>query len=73
MAGSTPSSRAWRGRARRAVPLGANIGINKEGAEPERDYPALVAAVAPQADYLVINVSSPEHAGPARPAGRGAA
>jgi dihydroorotate dehydrogenase len=45
------------------VPVGANIGINKEGAEPERDYPALVAAVAPHADYVVINVSSPNTPG----------
>jgi dihydroorotate dehydrogenase len=41
------------------VVLGANVGINKDGAEPERDYPALIAAVAPYADYAVINVSSP--------------
>ena len=57
-------SGAWpRLPARRRVPLGANIGINKEGAEPERDYPALVAAVAPHADYIVINVSSPNTPG----------
>ncbi len=43
----------------RPVPLGANVGINKEGADPARDYPALIAAVAPHADYAVINVSSP--------------
>ncbi len=44
-------------------PVGANLGINKEGAEPERDYPALVAAVAPHADYITINVSSPNTPG----------
>jgi dihydroorotate dehydrogenase len=49
--------------ARRTVPLGANIGINREGADPERDYPALVAAVAPHADYVVLNVSSPNTPG----------
>lgn len=43
--------------------LGANVGINKEGADPERDYPALIAAVAPHADYAVINVSSPNTPG----------
>lgn len=43
--------------------LGANVGVNKEGADPERDYPALVAAVAPHADYVVINVSSPNTPG----------
>jgi dihydroorotate dehydrogenase len=45
------------------VPVGANVGINKTGAEPLRDYPALVAAVAPYADYVVVNVSSPNTPG----------
>ena len=44
-------------------PVGVNLGINKTGADPERDYPALVAAVAPHADYVVINVSSPNTPG----------
>jgi dihydroorotate dehydrogenase len=43
--------------------FGANVGINKEGAEPERDYPALYAAVAPFADYVTMNVSSPNTPG----------
>ena len=43
--------------------LGANIGINKDGADPERDYPALYAAVAPYADYVTVNVSSPNTPG----------
>ncbi len=47
----------------RIVPLGANVGINKEGADPVRDYPMLIAAVAPHADYVVINVSSPNTPG----------
>jgi dihydroorotate dehydrogenase len=47
----------------RTVPLGANVGINKEGADPARDYPALIAAVAPHADYAVINISSPNTPG----------
>lgn len=45
------------------VPVGANIGINKEGAEPERDYPMLVARVAKLASYVVLNVSSPNTPG----------
>ncbi len=45
------------------VLVGANVGINKEGADPPRDYPALIAAVAPYADYAVINVSSPNTPG----------
>jgi dihydroorotate dehydrogenase len=48
---------------RRPAPLGANVGINKEGADPQRDYPALIAAVAPHVDYAVINVSSPNTQG----------
>ncbi len=48
---------------RRGVPIGANVGINKEGADPERDYPRLVAAVAPHVDYIAINVSSPNTPG----------
>lgn len=51
------------GLADRSAPVGANLGINKEGADPERDFPALVAAVAPLADYVVINVSSPNTPG----------
>jgi len=48
---------------RRTVPLGANLGINKDNADPPRDYPALVAAVAPFVDYAVVNVSSPNTPG----------
>jgi dihydroorotate dehydrogenase len=46
-----------------AVPLGINLGINKTDADPERDYPILVRAAARFADYLVINVSSPNTPG----------
>jgi len=48
---------------RRTVPLGANVGINKDGADPLRDYPALISAVAPYVDYAVVNVSSPNTPG----------
>ncbi|MGE4048682.1 MAG: quinone-dependent dihydroorotate dehydrogenase [Acetobacteraceae bacterium] len=47
----------------RTVPVGANVGINKDGADPIRDYPLLIAAVALHADYVVINVSSPNTPG----------
>jgi dihydroorotate dehydrogenase len=50
-------------RPRNKVLLGANVGINKDGAEPEHDYPALIRAVATYADYVVINVSSPNTPG----------
>ena len=46
-----------------ATAIGANVGINKEGADPERDYPALVAAVAGRCSYVALNVSSPNTAG----------
>jgi dihydroorotate dehydrogenase len=50
---------------RRPLPgvLGANVGVNKEGADPERDYPTLCRAVAPLADYVTINISSPNTPG----------
>ncbi len=47
----------------RPARFGANLGINKDGADPERDYPALVAAVTPYADYVTINISSPNTPG----------
>jgi dihydroorotate dehydrogenase len=50
-------------RRRSQVPVGANLGINKVAADPERDYPALAATVAPFVDYIVINVSSPNTPG----------
>jgi dihydroorotate dehydrogenase len=43
--------------------LGVNIAINKEGAAPLRDYPALYEQVAPLADYVAVNVSSPNTPG----------
>jgi dihydroorotate dehydrogenase len=43
--------------------LGGNIGVNKEGAEPERDYPHLYTALAPLVDYVTINISSPNTPG----------
>ncbi len=49
-------------RPRPAV-LGANIAVNKDDAVPERDYPALFAALAAAADYVALNVSSPNTPG----------
>ncbi len=47
----------------RTLPLGANIGLNRVGADPPRDYPRLVAAVAGRADWISLNVSSPNTPG----------
>jgi dihydroorotate dehydrogenase len=48
---------------RRQIAIGANLGINKQGAVPETDYPALVRAVEARADYITINISSPNTPG----------
>lgn len=45
------------------VPVGANLGINKVGAVPERDYPALIGRVKHYVDYIVLNLSSPNTPG----------
>ncbi|MGZ8745340.1 MAG: quinone-dependent dihydroorotate dehydrogenase [Nocardioides sp.] len=51
--------------ARRGVPLGINIGKTKVVAEDEavRDYEKSTSLLAPHADYLVVNVSSPNTPG----------
>lgn len=56
-------ARLARSRPMPEVPVGLNLGINKQGADPLRDYPALVQAAAPLVDYLVINLSSPNTPG----------
>jgi dihydroorotate dehydrogenase len=50
-------------RDRRRGILGANLGKNKDSAEAEPDYRRGVQALAPHADYIVINVSSPNTPG----------
>jgi dihydroorotate dehydrogenase len=51
-----------RRRKRRGI-LGANLGKNKDSADAAADYVAGVKALAPLADYLVVNVSSPNTPG----------
>ncbi len=43
--------------------LGVNIGINKETAVPLDDYRRCMEKLAPLADYVTVNVSSPNTAG----------
>lgn len=43
--------------------LGINVGANKESADRVADYAAGVAAAAPLADYVTINISSPNTPG----------
>jgi dihydroorotate dehydrogenase len=52
---------ARRDRSRGVV--GVNIGANKDSADRIADYAAGVAAMAPLADYLTINISSPNTPG----------
>ncbi len=47
----------------RPAVLGVNVAINKDDRLPERSYAALVAKLAPYADYVAINVSSPNTPG----------
>ena len=44
-------------------PLGINIGVNKDSADPARDYAAGLTRVAAFADYVAVNVSSPNTPG----------
>ena len=62
---SRPGERARRGcasGARRGI-VGVNIGANKDSADRIADYVAGVAAMAPVADYLTVNISSPNTPG----------
>ena len=49
-------------RARRGV-VGVNLGRNKETEDAAADYEAGARALGPHADYLVVNVSSPNSPG----------
>jgi dihydroorotate dehydrogenase len=48
---------------RRAGPVGVNIGANKDSADRIADYAAGTRAMAPVADYLTVNISSPNTPG----------
>ena len=48
---------------RMAVPLGINIGANKDSDDRIADYAKGTAAMAPLADYLTVNISSPNTPG----------
>lgn len=44
-------------------PLGVNLGKNKDSQDAAADYAALAEGLAPVADFLVVNVSSPNTPG----------
>ncbi|MFM9884155.1 MAG: quinone-dependent dihydroorotate dehydrogenase [Burkholderiales bacterium] len=54
--------RARRGAMRPGI-VGANVGKNKTSTDAIADFVAGIAAVAPHADYLVVNISSPNTPG----------
>lgn len=43
--------------------LGINIGMNKAQTEPAKDYTVLINMLGPMADYITINISSPNTPG----------
>lgn len=43
--------------------VGINIGMNKNQTEPAKDYCALIRALGAYADYLTVNISSPNTPG----------
>jgi len=59
LAAALPRARA----AKRTGMLGINVGANKDAADRIADYEAGVAAAAPVADYVTINISSPNTPG----------
>lgn len=50
-------------RRRRGGIVGVNLGANKESADRAADYAVLTRRLAPQSDFLTINVSSPNTPG----------
>lgn len=56
-------ARRLAGRGTLPGPLGVNLGKNKDSADAAADYVRGVQALAPYADYLVVNVSSPNTPG----------
>lgn len=54
----------WRAEGRDvACPIGVNVGVNRDSADPAQDYAAGLARVAALADYVAVNVSSPNTPG----------
>lgn len=56
------AARLRAGRRRSGI-VGANVGANRDSEDPIADYAAGVTALAGLADYLVVNVSSPNTPG----------
>jgi dihydroorotate dehydrogenase len=61
-AGQAAALDRLRRRERRGI-VGVNIGANKDSRDRIADYARGIAAMAPVADYLTVNISSPNTAG----------
>jgi dihydroorotate dehydrogenase len=62
--GGIAAAAARLGRRRRGRGIvGVNVGANKDSPDRVADYAAAIAAMAPLADYLTVNVSSPNTPG----------
>lgn len=53
----------WRARPEKRRPVGVNIGANKDAADRIADYQTGAARFAETADYLTVNISSPNTPG----------
>ena len=62
MAAAAARLRAWREAGGEGL-VGVNLGKNRDSTDAPADYAAVAGALAPYADYLVINVSSPNTPG----------
>ena len=60
--GITPARARLSARARRGI-VGVNVGANKDSTDRIADYLAGIAAFSPVADYLTVNISSPNTPG----------
>lgn len=63
IAACLPRFAAYRSKPARKGIVGINIGKNKETADAAADYKQGIAAFAPFADYLAVNISSPNTPG----------
>jgi dihydroorotate dehydrogenase len=62
-AGAAAAEARLRGRDRDAAVVGVNVGKTRRAEDADADYQASVRRLAPHADYLVLNVSSPNTPG----------
>ncbi len=58
-----PRLAQWQARRKKPGVVGVNIGKNKDSADAVDDYVHMLKAAAPYADYVAINISSPNTPG----------